>query len=154
MKHLHRTVWVNKNAHALYKYIGCISYITIGVGIVVWVIFKILYHEDFGHEGFWIAVETLIKNIPILIYLRKKALQDYSEDYLIPQWFKDKFYNYMKSKAELRAVILFLFIPLFYVVPLPFGTCVIFLYILPVSLLITVYFGIKWIKQGSDESIQ
>ena len=60
----------------------------------------------------------------------------------------------MKSKAELRAVILFLFIPLFYVVPLPFGTWVIFLYILPVSLLITVYFGVKWIKQGSDESIQ
>ena len=137
------------NPERLYKYIKVTNLIAI-IAAIISLFF--MYREIVCH---FIIIEMLLKNIPMMVYLkRKKNSSGYTEDYLIPQWFKDNFYHYMKSKAELRAVILFLFIPLFYVVPLPFGTCVIFLYIFPVSLLITVYFGVKWIKQGSDESIQ
>lgn len=137
------------NPERLYKYIKVTNLIAI-IAAIISLFF--MYREIVCP---FIIIEMLLKNIPMMVYLkRKKNSSGYTEDYLIPQWFKDNFYHYMKSKAEPRAVILFLFIPLFYVVPLPFGTCVIFLYIFPVSLLITVYFGVKWIKQGSDESIQ
>ena len=85
--------------------------------------------------------------------MRKKAPMEYSEDYLVPQWFKDKFYKYLNNRAELRTILLFLYIPLFYVIPLPFGTYAIVFYIIPVSLLIVAYIGFKWIRAGKNETL-
>ena len=85
-----------------------------------------------------------------MVYLKKKAGQEYSEDYLIPQWFKNKFYKYLNNMSEIRAIKLFLFIPLFYIVPLPFCIIVMIYYILPVCLLTGIYIGYKWIKAGKD----
>lgn len=88
-----------------------------------------------------------------MLYVRhkkRKRLSVNTEDWLIPQWFKNRAYPYIESKAELRTIILFLFIPLFYIVPLPFGILILIFYILPVSLLTVTLLGFKWIKTGKD----
>lgn len=142
--------WTNKKAQALYKYIYYVSAVTIVLGLII---FFCILDEDPAFIFFWLAVEALVKNMLLLIYLKKKAKQEYSEDYLIPHWFKSKFYCYMKSKAGVRVIMLLLFFPLFYIVPLPLGTYAIVFYILPISLLIALYFAFMWIKLGSNEPI-
>ena len=86
-----------------------------------------------------------------MLYARiQNRLSVNTEDWLIPQWFKTRAYPYIESKAELRTIILFLFIPLFYIVPLPFGVLILICYILPVSLLTVAFLGFKWSKAGKD----
>lgn len=136
--------WTNKRAYNLYKYIE--------VAIVAGIILGLIILCD-SELGIFIILETLVKNGLILLYLRKKATQECSEDYLVPQWFKGKFYKYLNNRAELRAILLFLYMPLFYVIPLPFGAYAIVFYIIPVCLLIGAYIGFKWIKAGKNESL-
>ncbi len=143
-----KPIWINKKAHNLYRYIKVIIIIDIIVSLIC-------FSNSSAHDVWiiFIVLEILVRNGLLLFYLRKKAIQEYSEDYLVPQWFKNKFYKYLNNKAELRAIILFLFMPLFYVVPLPFGFCAIVFYTIPVCLLIGAYIGFKWIKAGKNESL-
>lgn len=144
LKYRSKLFWSNKRACNLYRYIK----ITIIVGVILGLIILC----DSG-LGIFIILETLVKNGLILFYIRKRATQEYSEDYLVPQWFKSKFYKYLNNKAELRTILLFLYMPLFYIIPLPFGTYAIVFYIIPVGLLIGAYIGFKWIKAGKNESL-
>lgn len=149
VKQKSKVIWINKRAHNLYKYIKA----TIILGIIVGLIVGCSSSDYGGDLGMLIIIETLVKNGLILVYLKKIAMQEYSEDYLVPKWFKDKFYKYLNNKSELRAILLFLFMPLFYIIPLPCGTYAIVFYILPVCLLIGAYYGFKWIKAGKNESL-
>lgn len=150
-KDSHRTTWINNSAHSLYRYIKA----TIVFDIIVALILISDLLDTVGGEvlGTILIVETLVKNSMMLIYLKKKATQVYSEDYLVPQWFKSKFYKYLNDKAELRVILLFLYLPLFYIIPLPFGTCVIVFYTIPVCILTGAYLGYKWIKAGKHKPI-
>lgn len=143
--------WTNKSAYNLYRYIKA----TIIFAIIVALILITDLLDTVGGEvyGTILIVETLVKNGLILLYIRKRATQEYSEDYLVSQWFKSKFYKYLNNKAELRTILLFLYMPLFYIIPLPFGTCAIVFYIIPVWILIWAYIGFKWIKAGKNESL-
>lgn len=143
-KHNTKLFWTNKRAYNLYRYIKVAIIISIILGLII------LCDSELG---IFVIMETLVKNSLILLYLRKKAPMEYSEDYLVPQWFKDKFYKYLNNRAELRAILLFLYMPLFYVIPLPFGTYAIVFYIMPVCLLIGTYISFKWIRAGKDESL-
>lgn len=149
VKQKSKVIWINKRAHNLYKYIKA----TIILGIIVGLIVGCSSSDYGGDLGMLIIIETLVKNGLILVYLKKIAMQEYSEDYLVPKWFKDKFYKYLNNKSELRAILLFLFMPLFYIIPLPCGTYAIVFYILPVCLLIGAYWVFKWIKAGKNESL-
>lgn len=150
-KHNTKLFWTNKRAYNHYKYIKA----TIVFDIMVAFILITDLLDTVGGEiwGTILIIETVVKNSLILLYLRKKASMEYSEDYLVPKWFKDKFYKYLNNRAELRTILLFLYIPLFYVIPLPFGTFAIVFYIIPVCLLIGAYIGFKWIRAGKDESL-
>lgn len=139
-----RILWINKRAYNLYKYIE--------VAIIVGIILGLIILCD-SELGIFIILETLVKNGLILLYLRNKATQEYSEDYLVPQWFKGRFYKYLNNRAELRIILLFLYMPLFYVIPLPFGTYAIVFYIIPICLLIGAYISFKWIMSGRNESL-
>lgn len=143
--------WTNKKAYNLYRYIKA----TIVFDIMVAFILITDLLDTVGGEigGTILIIETVVKNSLILLYLRKKASMEYSEDYLVPQWFKSKFYKYLNNRAELRTILLFLYMPLFYVIPLPFGTFAIVFYIIPVCLLIGAYIVFKWIRAGKNESL-
>lgn len=131
------------NPNSLYKYIRATYFIAV-VAAVISLFF--MYKEVICP---FILIETILKNTPIMIYVRhKKRLSVNTEDWLIPQWFKNRAYPYIESKAELRAIILFLFIPLFYIVPLPFGVLILIFYIFPTSLLTAVFLCFKWVKAG------
>ena len=149
IKRKSKIVWINKKAYILYSYIKVIVILTVVSGLIL------LCTDSYIRRGFGmlIIVETLVKNGLILVYLRMKATQEYSEDYLVPQWFKDKLYKYLNNKSELRVILLFLYMPLFYIIPLPFGTYAIVFYIIPACLLTGAYLGFKWIKAGKNESL-
>ncbi len=133
------------NPNSLYKYIRA-TYLIAVIAAAISLFF--MYREVICP---FILIETILKNTPIMLYVRhKKRLSVNTEDWLIPQWFKNRAYPYIESKAELRTIILFLFIPLFYTVPLPFGVLILIFYILPVSLLTVAFLGFKWIKAGKD----
>lgn len=140
--------WTNKKAYNLYRYIKVAIIISIILGLII-----LCNSESESELGIYVILETLVKNGLILLYLRKKAPMEYSEDYLVPQWFKNKFYKYLNNKAELRIILLFLYMPLFYVIPLPFGTFAIVFYIIPICLLIGAYIVFKWIRAGKYESL-
>ena len=150
LKQKSKLIWINKRAYNLYRYIK----FTIVFGLLAGLIAFCCVGDLGGVSGMLIIlIETLVKNGLMLVYLRKKATQEYSEDYLVPLWFKDKFYKYLNNRSELRAILLFLYMPLFYIIPLPFGTCLIVVYIIPVCLLIGIYLGFRWIKAGKNESL-
>lgn len=133
------------NPNSLYKYIRA-TYLIAIIAAAISLFF--MYREVICP---FILIGTILKNTPIMLYIRhKKRASINTEDWLIPQWFKNRAYPYIENKAELRAIILFLFIPLFYIVPLPFGGLILIFYILPVSLLILVFLCFKWIKAGKD----
>lgn len=142
-----KITWVNIRAYALYKYIIIISLITILTALFS---LCFMYGEIIS---VLIILELLLKTIPLLLYVRNKASMDYFEDYLVPQWFKNKFYKYLRNRAELRALILFLFMPIFYIATLPFGTFFIFFYTVPICLLAVAYLGFRWINQGRYEPL-
>lgn len=143
--------WINKRAYYHYRYIEA----NIIIGIITGCIIDYCYwaNDDWFGFGVLVIFETLIKNSLILFYLRKKATKEYSEDFLVPQWFKNRFYKFLNNRSELRAILLFLYMPLFYVVPLPLGTYAIVFYIIPVCVLIGIYLAFKWIIAGKNESL-
>lgn len=145
-----KVYWMNKTAYNLYRYIKFAVALGLIAGLIAFCCVGVLG----GVSGMLvIVIETLVKNGLILLYLRKKVMLEYSEDYLVPQWFKDQFYRYLNNKAELRVILLFLYMPLFYVIPLPFGTFAIVFYIMPVCILSGLYLGYKWIKAGKHTPI-
>lgn len=133
------------NPNSLYKYIRA-TYLIAIIAAAISLFF--MYREVICP---FLLVEAILKNTPILLYVRhKKMLSVNTEDWLIPQWFKNRAYLYIESKAELRAIILLLFIPLFYIVPLPFGVLILIFYILPAFLLTVMFLCLKWIKAGKN----
>lgn len=151
-------IWVNDRARKHYKYVAMTNYLTIIIVIVTSTMWNDIGGNGVFIIGILLIMEMAIKNTLIMKFLKKQAPQEYSEDYLIPQWFKNRFYKHINNKAELRVLLLFLFLPLFYIVPLPYvGTAAFIFYIVPVFLLIMIYWGIKgtiqWIGRGANESI-
>lgn len=131
------------NPNSLYKYIRATYLIAVTVAAIA---LFFMYREVVCP---FILIEVVLKNTPIMIYVKhKKRLSVNTEDWLIPQWFKNRAYPYIESKAELRAIMLFLFIPLFYIVPLPFGMLILIFYIFPAFLLTVMFLCFKWIKTG------
>ena len=141
-------IWINKKAHGLYQYVKITTFLQIVIGCII-----ACCGEFWVGAGVFAVFEALIKNDLILSYLRKKATKEYSEDFLVPQWFKNKFYKYLSNKSGLRVILLFLYMPLFYIVPLPCGIFAIVLYIIPVCVLIGIYLAFKWIIAGKNESL-
>lgn len=94
------------NPNSLYKYIRATYLIAV---IAAFIALFFMYREVVCP---FILIEVVLKNTPIMTYVKhKKRLSVNTEDWLIPQWFKNRAYPYIESKAELRAIILFLFIP-------------------------------------------
>lgn len=137
------------NSNSLCKYIRATYLIAV---IVAAIALFFMYREVVCP---FILIEAILKNTPIMIYVQHKKRQSVNkEDWLIPQWFKNRAYPYLESKAELRAIILFLFIPLFYIVPLPFGIIILIFYILPASLLTAVFLCLRWVKAGKGTPLE
>ena len=133
------------NPNSLHKYIRATYLIAV---IAAFIALFFIYREVVCP---FILIEVVLKNTPIMIYVKhRKRLSVNTEDWLIPQWFKNRAYPYIESKAELRAIILFLFIPLFYIVPLPFGVLILIFYILPTFLLTVMFLCFKWVKAGKS----
>lgn len=141
-------VWTNKKAYNLYRYIKA----TYLIGAIAAIIFLIFMYNEIGPL---LLIEMIVKNTPLLLYVRHKKNRSFNtEDWLIPQCFKNWFYKYLRNKAALRVILLTLVYPLFYIVPLPWGSAVLVFYILPVCLLIGLYIAVKWIMAGTETPLE
>ncbi len=84
-------------------------------------------------------------------FLSKRSNEDYHTFYLIPN---NILYTFnIKKEYTKRLLLLFIFYPLFFVVPLPVvGLFFLVFYVLPVTLLVLLYWGVKkiihWLKEG------
>lgn len=143
-----KIVWINKSAHRLYIYVKWATVLSIAMGVI-------LFCVDESGLGTFFILESCLKNGVILFYLRQKSAQEYSEDYLVPQWFKNLYYKHLNNKSELRIILFFIYIPLSCIVPLPYCSQAIVFYFIPICVLLKLYFelkkGLKWIKDGKNE---
>ena len=90
-------------------------------------------------------------------YVSKKSNAEYSNYYLIPQWMIRVYM--LKTNYRKRVAIVFLIIPLFYIVPFPvIGLCIFVLYIIPILLIMALFSGlvkiVTWIIEGRKMDLQ
>lgn len=102
-----------------------------------------------------LLLPSFVINPIMLSYMSSKSKEDYHQYYLIPKWFTRTFR--LSSDFKKRLLMVFLFYPLFYIVPLPYGGVVFFgYYIIPVSIICIILYGIFWIAKGrkNDKRLQ
>lgn len=96
---------------------------------------------------------SLAMNIPMLCFVSNKVEQEYSFDYLVPQWLKASIKKYLKNMAAMRACVVFLIYPTAYIATLPLG---IFagVYIIPAFGIFYLCIFISWIIEGRNTAIE
>ncbi len=90
---------------------------------------------------------TIMINSVLVYFLAKRSREDYFDYYLIPQ----KLLSYLKLDTifKKRLLMIFLIIPLFFVVPFPyFGFFSFVFYILPVLLILAIIWVISYVREG------
>ena len=82
----------------------------------------------------------------MMAFLSYRSNENYNKEYLIPSWVINTFN--IRSVVGKRLLLVVLFFPLFYLFPIPiFGSYILF-YILPVSVIVLIILGLKWIVDG------
>lgn len=82
-------------------------------------------------------------------FLNRRSNEEYFDTYLIPDWFVEKLE--LNNTTKKRLVLVFLFYPLFYVVPLPIvGYAILVFYFLPIILICAFIYVILWIRKGKE----
>ena len=100
-----------------------------------------------------VIAHLLLIFLPCFLFVRKKAIQPYQEDFLVPDWFKRKFYSVIKNKSILRLILVFVFYPIYLFLTIPWiGICSLFV-IIPIMLILALVFIISWIYKGKSEKI-
>ena len=108
-----------------------------------------------------IGIIMFIINMFILRYTINKISQEPSEDYLIPKWFKLQNANVLKNMGIVRLFLLFVFWPIFVLIPVPYLGGFAIMYSIGVLLLFyLVFYGIKgvswittWIISGTKTKV-
>lgn len=143
---------LNPKAFRLYKYmIGCVI-IEYLIHIIVF-----LFDTSLGRDallGFIIVfvLYLCILRIPTMVYVYKKIGQPRERFYLVPQWMQEVIKGYSETETPLRAALVFLLYPLFYLCTLPAGICVLF-YLIPAIIIYVIVFFIIWVIKGTTKQI-
>lgn len=113
-----------------------------------------LMHPDNDETFCWLLFAffpSFLIYLLMMRFLSKRSNEDYHTFYLIPN---NILYTFnIKKEYTKRLLLLFIFYPLFFVVPLPVvGLFFLVFYVLPVTLLVLLYWGVKkiihWLKEG------
>ena len=94
----------------------------------------------------------LLVKVPLLLYVYKKIKKEDNLYYLFPQWLMNFINRYTSSEAALRAVLILIIFPLFYLSTLPFGIFVL-AYLIPAVIIYMLVFFIVWIIKGTTQEI-
>lgn len=95
-----------------------------------------------------ISLFTSIIYIPSIAFLCMRSRQEYFETFMIPDWCI-KVFN-INTTFKKRMISVFLFIPFFYLGPIM--NWIILFYIVPISIIALLTFGILWIKDGNKSN--
>lgn len=154
LKNKKRTI-VNKHANRLQWYI--ISNIVLQTLIITGLaIVECIPDAESFWDGWYINIIVVglglvLINLPLLIYVSRKIEIDYSEDYLMPEWYKEKFVNVCKNKSVCTKLSLaFIFYPIFYVAVLPFGICIL-TYLLPIAIVCALVYFFRWVFDSKQQ---
>ena len=82
-----------------------------------------------------------------MVFVYKNIDGENINNYLIPQWLKKTINHFATSEAPLRAMLVFVIFPLFYICTLPCGIFAL-LYLIPAIVLYILVFFIIWIIKG------
>lgn len=92
---------------------------------------------------------SLIINPSMISYLSPKSGKERKPYFLIPQWVRNT--NAFNSEVSKRLLSVFILYPLFYLVPIPYVGCYVFvIYIIPMSIIFTILSIIAWIFKGRN----
>jgi hypothetical protein len=95
---------------------------------------------------------VLILHFVLMIYTYCKIFDEDTTFYLIPQWLIKALKRLCTTEASLRALLVFIIYPLYYVYALPYGFVVLF-YILPAIVVYALVILINWIIKGNAISL-
>lgn len=102
-----------------------------------------------GSYGLWALLffPSVLINPIIMAYLSKRSIEEKQDHLLIPLWLTKT--NIVNSELSKRLFLAFIAYPLFYLVPIPFGSIYVFiLYIIPMSFIFAINYIIIWIAKG------
>lgn len=94
----------------------------------------------------------LIFRLPLMIYTFNISKTEENVYYLFPQWLMNFLNRYTSSEASIRAMLVFIIFPLFYLCTLPCGIFVL-VYLIPAVIIYLLVFFIVWIIKGTTKEI-
>ena len=93
----------------------------------------------------------VIVRTPLIVYVYKQIEKPDTTFYLIPQWLKDFITKRFSSEVPIRAALVYIIYPLFYICTLPAGLLGWF-YLIPASIIFAIVLLTIWVFRGMDKS--
>ena len=111
------------------------------------------FRDYYGLEVSLIFITyLLIFRLPLMIYTFNISKTEENVYYLFPQWLINFLNRYTSSEASIRAMLVFIIFPLFYLCTLPCGIFVL-VYLIPAVIIYLLVFFIVWIIKGTTQEI-
>ena len=145
-----QTIQKNKRALKLFRYLSsCLvaEYVTCLIILYCNLPLKGYDFNDFLTLIFTFTAYLCIIRIPLMVFVYKNIDGENINNYLIPQWLEKTINHFATSEAPLRAMLVFVLFPLFYICTLPCGIFAL-LYLIPAIVLYILVFFIIWIIKG------
>lgn len=96
-------------------------------------------------------IYMLIFRLPLMIYTFNKSKTEENIYYLLPPWLMNFLNRYTSSEASIRAMLVFIIFPLFYLCTLPCGIFVL-AYLIPTVIIYMLVFFIVWVIKGTTQN--
>jgi hypothetical protein len=142
----------NSRAKNLLKYL----FVSLFIEYLIYVLLSLTstsFRYYYGLEVSLIFITyLLIFRLPLMIYILKKLKTEEKNYYLFPQWLMNFLNRYTSSEASIRAMLVFIIFPLFYLCTLPCGIFVL-VYLIPAVIIYLLVFFIVWIIKGTTKEI-
>lgn len=144
----------NKTAFWIGFYISLITLLSFVIlAIVIQVCQFTWYGDDTTACVIGVVGHILLIYLPCYLFVRKKATQPFQEDFLVPEWFKRKFYPIIKNKLCLRLLLVFLFYPIYVLLTIPWIGLFSLLLVVPIAVLLALSLVVSWIYSGKKEKL-
>ena len=144
----------NIRAYKLLMYqliLTIIEFVTFAIIVLTSADYKFYYETNIVRILIY-GTTLLFVKVPLLLYVYKKIKKEDNLYYLFPQWLMNFINRYTSSEAALRAVLILIIFPLFYLSTLPFGIFVL-AYLIPAVIIYMLVFFIVWIIKGTTQEI-
>ena len=144
----------NSPANKLFWYIA--SFAALQAIVACWIILITCDQREYDDEYCLATIyltATSIVSILLALYVNWKSKQAYSSDYLLPEWYKNRFITpYRNQETWTKISLVLLFYPLFYIATLPCGILA-FIYLIPMAAIFGLIFFIRWLFKDYTPSV-